>query len=75
MEIDSLRSRLLGLAGAPLDEDQVVQLLAEVVSGGGGVHVEIDDGTRYKLIRRDGRFVLTKDTTTRSRPSTLPPRR
>lgn len=74
MEIDSLRSRLLGLAGAPLDEDQVVQLLAEVVSGGGGVHVEIDDGTRYKLIRRDGRFVLTKDAA-RARPSTVPPRR
>jgi hypothetical protein len=74
VEIDSLRSRLLGLAGAPLDEDQVVQLLAEIVGGGGGVHVEIDDGTRYKLIRRDGRFVLTKDAA-RSRPSTMPPRR
>lgn len=74
MEIDSLRSRLLGLAGAPLDEDQVVQLLAEIVGGGGGVHVEIDDDTRYKLIRRDGRFVLTKDTV-RARPSTMPPRR
>ena len=74
MELDSLRSRLLGLAGAPLDEDQVIQLLAEVVGGGGGLHIEIDDGTRFKLIRRDGRFVLTKDAV-RSRPSTLPPRR
>jgi hypothetical protein len=74
VEIDSLRSRLLGLAGTPLDEDQVVQLLAEIVSGGGGVNVEIDDGTRYRLIRRDGRFVLTKDAP-RSRPSTVPPRR
>ena len=74
VEIDSLRSRLLGLAGAPLDEDQVVQLLAEIVGGGGGVHVEIDDGTRYKLIRRDGRFVLTKEAM-RARPSTVPPRR
>ena len=74
VEIDSLRSRLLGLAGAPLDEDQVVPLLAEIVGGGGGVHVEIDDGTRFKLIRRDGRFVLTKDTV-RARPSTVPPRR
>jgi hypothetical protein len=74
VEIDSLRSRLLGLAGTPLDEDQVVQLLAEIVSGGGGVNVEIDDGTRYRLIRRDGRFVLTKDAA-RSRPSTMPPRR
>jgi hypothetical protein len=73
VEIDSLRSRILGLAGAPLDEDQVLRLLAEVVAGGGGVHVEIDDGTRYKLIRRDGRFVLTKDAP-RARPSTMPPR-
>jgi len=75
VEIDSLRSRLLGLAGSPLDEEQVLQLLAEVVGGGGGVNVEIDDGTRYKLLRRDGRFVLAKDAPRGGRPSTLPPRR
>ena len=72
--LDSLRSKLLGLSGAQLESDQVVDLLAEVIGAGGGVHVEVDDGARYKLIRRDGRFVLTKDPT-RNRPSTVPPRR
>jgi hypothetical protein len=72
--IDSLRGKLSALAGAPLDDEDVAELLAEIVSSGGGVHVEIDDGSRYKLIRRDGKFVMTKDSS-RSRPSTVPPRR
>jgi hypothetical protein len=71
--IDSLRGKLSALAGAPLDDLEVAELLAEIVSSGGGVHVEIDDGSRFKLIRRDGKFVLTKDA--RNRPSTMPPRR
>jgi hypothetical protein len=72
--IDSLRGKLSALAGTPLDDEEVADLLAEVVGSGGGVHVEIDDGSRYKLIRRDGKFVLTKDSS-RTRPSTMPPRR
>lgn len=72
--LESLRAKLLGLSGAPIEAEHVLQLLAEVVSSGGGVHVEVDDGTRYKLIRRDGKFVLTKDST-RGRPSSMPPRR
>jgi len=72
--IESVRGKLSGLAGAPLENAEVAELLAEVVSGGGGVHIEIDDSTRYKLIRRDGKFVLTKDPS-RSRQSSMPPRR
>jgi hypothetical protein len=72
-DLDNLRGKLSGLTGVSLDDDDVVQLLADVVSGGGGVHVEVDDGTRYRLIRRDGRFVLTKES--RQRLSSVPPRK
>jgi hypothetical protein len=72
-DIENVRGRLSGLAGALLTDDDILALLAEVVSGGGGVHIEIDETTRYKLIRRDGRFVLTKDS--RARLSSVPPRR
>jgi hypothetical protein len=72
-DIENVRSRLSGMAGAVLTDDDILALLAEVISGGGGVHIEIDETTRYKLIRRDGRFVLTKDS--RARLSSVPPRR
>ena len=72
--LDSVRGKLSALAGAPLEDAEVAQLLAEIVSGGGGVHIEVDDANRYKLIRRDGKFVLTKDSS-RGRPSSMPPRR
>ena len=69
-----MRSKLSGLAGAALSDDDVAELLAEIVSGGGGVHIEIDDVTRYRLIRRDGKFVLSKDSS-RNRLSSVPPRK
>ena len=72
--IESVRSKLSGLAGAPLEDDAVIDVLFEVIGGGGGVQIELDDTTRYKLIRRDGSFMLTKDPS-RSRPSTVPPRK
>lgn len=72
--LEDLRAKLLGLSGVPIDSDAVLALLVEIVGAGGGVHFEVDDGTRFKLIRREGRFVITKDTT-RSRPSSFPPRR
>jgi hypothetical protein len=71
-DIENVRGKLSGLAGTPLSEQDIVALLAEVISGGGGVVIEIDDA-RYKLLRRDGRFVLIKDT--RGRMSSVPPRR
>jgi hypothetical protein len=71
-DIENVRGKLSGLAGTPLADDDIVALLAEVVSGGGGVVIEIAD-TRYKLIRREGRFVLSKDA--RTRLSSVPPRR
>jgi hypothetical protein len=71
-DIENVRGKLSGLAGTQLADADIVALLAEVVSGGGGVVIEIDDA-RYKLIRRDGRFVLTKDA--RNRLSSVPPRR
>ena len=60
--------------GAALSDLDVIELLAEIVSGGGGVHIEIDDGARYRLIRRDGKFVLSKDAP-RGRFSSSPPRK
>jgi hypothetical protein len=72
-DIENVRSRLSGLLGSALSDDDVTDLLAAVVGGGGGVLIELDDNTRYKLIRRDGRFVLSKDT--RTRLSSVPPRR
>jgi hypothetical protein len=78
---DSVRARLAALAGAPLSDLDVIDLLAEAVSTGAGVHIEIDESNRYKLIRREGRFVLSKEpgrgrsSTVPPRPTTLPPRR
>jgi len=73
-EFDSLRARLASVAGVPLDDQEVARVLAEAVKGGGGVHIELDDATRYRLIRRDGKFQLNKESA-RTRSSTLPPRR
>jgi hypothetical protein len=73
-DIESIRSKLSGLAGVVLSDGDIAELLAEVVSGGAGVHIEIDDTTRYRLIRRDGRFVLSKEPS-RGRLSSAPPRR
>lgn len=70
---DSVRAKLAAVAGAPLTDLDVIDLLAEAVSGGGGVHIEIDEASRYKLTRREGRFVLSKEPR-RGRPSTVPPR-
>jgi hypothetical protein len=63
----------VSLSGVPIESEAVLSLLVEIVSAGGGVHVEVDDASRYKLIRREGKFVITKDS--RSRPSSMPPRR
>ena len=72
--LEGVRAKLSALAGAPLEDADVAQLLAEIVGGGGGVHIEVDDANRYKLVRRDGRFVLTKDSS-RTRASSVPPKR
>jgi hypothetical protein len=73
LDNESVRAKLAALAGAHLSDMEVVDLLAEAVKGGGGVHIEIDESTRYKLVRREGRFVLTKEPG-RGRTSTVPPR-
>ena len=72
-DLDNLRGKLAGLAGISLDQDDVLKLLADIVGGGCGVHVDIDEATRYRLIRREGKFVLTKET--RQRLSSIPPRK
>jgi hypothetical protein len=71
LENEAVRARFDALAGIPLNDLDVLDLLADAVKGGGGVHIEIDDQTRYKLIRREGRFALTKEP--RGRSSTTPP--
>ena len=70
--LEILRERLQALAGAQLPDGDIVKLLTEIVACGGGINVELEDG-RWKLIRRDGHFVLKKDDA-RPRPSTMPPR-
>jgi hypothetical protein len=72
--IESFRGKLSALAGAPLEDSEVADLLTQVVRGGCGVHIEVDEATRYKLIKRDGKFMLSKDSS-RPRLSTIPPRR
>lgn len=79
IENDGIRAKLAALAGAPLTDLDVVDLLVEAVRAGGGVHLELDDSTRYKLLRREGRFVLSKESG-RGRASvpprsSIPPRR
>ena len=68
-----IRGKLNGLAGLTLADADIVELLTQVANGGGVVHIEVD-ATRYKLIRREGRFMLTKETRA-ARASSVPPRR
>jgi hypothetical protein len=68
-----LRERLNALLGGHITDTDAIKLIADVINTGGGVNIELDDG-RWKLIRRDGRFVLKKDEP-RARPSSMPPRR
>ena len=71
---ENLRGKLAGLAGVMLSDADLAELIGEIISGGGGVHIEIDDQTRYRLVRREGRFVLSRDPM-RAKPSSVPPRR
>lgn len=73
-DFEALRAKLASVVGVPLDDQEVARVLAEAVNGGGGVLIELDESTRYRLIRRDGKFQLNKESS-RGRASTLPPRR
>lgn len=66
----ALQGKLAALAGAPLADADVAPLLAEAVHAGAGVTLDVD-GVRFRLLRRDGKFVIKKDDP-RS-PSTMPP--
>jgi hypothetical protein len=66
---ERLRERLSALGSAQLSEADVIKLLTELISCGGGVSLELDE-LRVKLIRREGHFAL-KDGRTHS---TFPPR-
>ena len=70
---DNLRAKLMALAGVPLDDEIVPTLLLDVLSEGGGVTLDIDN-VRFKLLRRDGRFVVKKDDP-RSQSTVPPPMR
>jgi hypothetical protein len=72
-ELNSLRAKLASLVGVPLDDLEIVRVLGEAIKGGGGVSIELDEATRYRVIRRDGKLQLYKEGS--RRPSTLPPRR
>lgn len=73
-ELNSLRAKLASIAGTALDDLEVARIVSEAIKGGSGVYIELDENTRYRVIRRDGNFQLSKDGGMR-RPSTLPPRR
>jgi hypothetical protein len=73
-ELTSLRAKLASIAGTALDDLEVARIVSEAIKGGGGVYIELDEQTRYRLIRRDGNFQLYKEGG-RNRASTLPPRR
>lgn len=71
-DLDAIRSKLKGLAGSPLDDATVTKLLEELLGNGGGVQIELDS-ISFKLLRRDGKWVLQRDP--RKPLSTMPPRR
>jgi hypothetical protein len=73
-DFEIVRSKLSGVLGSPLDDAELIKLLTEIVAGGAGLYVEVDDTTRFRLIRRDGKFVVVRDQG-RSRLSSFPPRR
>jgi hypothetical protein len=66
---ERLREKLAGLQNAQLSEAEVIKLLTDLISCGGGVSLELDE-LRMKLIRREGHFAL-KDGRLHS---SLPPR-
>ncbi|MDH5670513.1 MAG: hypothetical protein OEZ06_00080 [Myxococcales bacterium] len=70
-DIANLRGRVMGLTGMSLGDADVVKLLSDVLSGGGGVQIHLDD-TGFKLTRREGKFVITREP--RAYPSNTPPR-
>jgi len=72
-ELNNLRAKLASIAGTALDDLEVARIVSEAIKGGSGVYIELDEQTRYRVIRRDGNFQLSKDGA--RRPSTLPPRR
>lgn len=65
-----LRDKLLAIVGSQLQDQEVMKLLCDLLSCGGGVTLELDD-IRLKLIRREGRFGIKKED---PRRSTVPPR-
>ena len=71
-DLDVIRSKLMGLAGSQLDDATVTKLLEEVLANGGGVLIELDR-IAFKLVRREGKWVLQRDP--RKPLSTVPPRR
>lgn len=72
-DLENARSKLTGLLGVQLESEEAAKLLAEIIAAGGGVNIEIDELTRFRLIRREGKFVLTN--ASRNRGSSFPPRR
>ncbi|MET0390796.1 MAG: hypothetical protein ABW321_32785 [Polyangiales bacterium] len=65
-----LRDKLLALVGSTVNDGEVAKLLADLLSCGGGVTLEIEE-VRLKLVRREGRFTIKKEDLRRS---SLPPR-
>lgn len=59
-EFSTVKARLTALVGMPIEDEEIARLLSDVSRDGGGVTIEVG-GVRFKLLRRDGRFLLKKD--------------
>ena len=70
MSLSMLRDRLNGLLGTQVADSDLVKLLEDVISTGGGIVIEADE-QRFRLVRREGKFELKKMDP--RRPSSVPP--
>ena len=66
-----LRDKLLALIGSQATEADVAKVLTDLLRGGGGVTLELDD-VRLKVVMREGRYHFKREDTRRG--SSLPPR-
>lgn len=69
MTLRQIRDRLNGLVTGHVNDLDLLHLLEDTIDAGGGVLIEAD-GSRYRLVRREGRFEIRK-----IGGSTLPPAR
>jgi hypothetical protein len=65
-----LRDKLLALLGSQASEADVARVITELLRGGGGVTLELDE-LRLKVVMREGHYHFKRED---RRGSSLPPR-